>query len=113
MYILLNGVRYSCTCTPKNGYVVYKELPNNFSMPDSGDILLYSNDDFLMRTDKIENYLYKSFKDGKFTLTNSLGYIQTPEPEPAQDEPTEEDDTASMLIDHEYRLTMLELGLVE
>lgn len=28
-------------------------------------------------------------------------------------EPTEEDDTASMLIDHEYRLTLLELGLTE
>ena len=34
-----------------------------------------------------------------------------PEPEPEQ--PTEEEDTAAMLIDHEFRLTMLELGLFE
>lgn len=27
--------------------------------------------------------------------------------------PTAQDDTDSMLVDHEYRLTMLELGLVE
>lgn len=27
------------------------------------------------------------------------------------DSPTEEEDTAAMLVDHEYRLTMLELGL--
>jgi hypothetical protein len=34
-----------------------------------------------------------------------------PEPEPEQ--PTEEEDTSAMLIDHEYRLTLLELGLSE
>ena len=34
-----------------------------------------------------------------------------PEPEPEQ--PTEEEDTAAMLVDHEFRLTMLELGLSE
>ena len=28
-------------------------------------------------------------------------------------EPTEEDDTAAMLVDTEYRLTLLELGLTE
>ena len=30
---------------------------------------------------------------------------------PAPDEPTEEDDINAMLVDHEYRLTLLELGL--
>lgn len=33
-----------------------------------------------------------------------------PDPEP---EPTPQDDTDAMLVDHEYRLTMLELGLTE
>lgn len=33
--------------------------------------------------------------------------------EPVGDEPSEEDDTAAMLVDHEYRLTLLELGLTE
>ena len=32
-----------------------------------------------------------------------------PEPEPP--EPTEEDDVNAMLVDHEYRLTLVELGL--
>lgn len=32
----------------------------------------------------------------------------TPEPAP---EPTEEDDVNAMLVDHEYRLTLLELGV--
>lgn len=38
------------------------------------------------------------------------------EPVPVTDqeaEPTEEDDTAAMLVDHEYRLLLLELGLME
>lgn len=34
-------------------------------------------------------------------------------PEETPPEPTEEDDTAAMLVDHEYRLTLLELGLTE
>ena len=33
-----------------------------------------------------------------------------PDPET---EPSQEEDTAAMLVDHEYRLTLLELGLVE
>ena len=37
--------------------------------------------------------------------------IPVPEPVPAQ--PTAQDDTDAMLIDHEYRLTLLELGLAE
>lgn len=37
-----------------------------------------------------------------------------PDPEPVPDPvPTEADDTAAMLVDHEYRLTMIELGLYE
>ena len=35
-----------------------------------------------------------------------------PEPE-VETEPTEEDDTAAILVDHEYRLILLELGLTE
>lgn len=34
-------------------------------------------------------------------------------PEPEPEEPTEEDDVNAMLVDHEYRLTLLELGITE
>lgn len=42
-------------------------------------------------------------------------YIHKPLPEPEQPkvEPTAQDDTDAMLIDHEYRLTLLELGITE
>ena len=42
--------------------------------------------------------------DGKITVED----IPDPETEPSQEE-----DTAAMLVDHEYRLTLLELGLTE
>ena len=36
-----------------------------------------------------------------------------PDLEETTPEPTPQDDTDAMLVDHEYRLTMLELGLTE
>lgn len=33
--------------------------------------------------------------------------------DPIKGEPTEADDIVSLLIDHEYRLTLLELGIIE
>lgn len=38
--------------------------------------------------------------------------LPMPEPEPEQEEePTAQDDTDAMLVDHEYRITLLELGV--
>lgn len=40
--------------------------------------------------------------------------IDPPQRNPTQESgPTEAEDTAAMLIDHEYRLTLMELGLSE
>lgn len=51
--------------------------------------------------------------EGVVTVTGwAPGAIPEPAPE-ADDTPSEADDTAAMLIDHEYRLTLLELGLSE
>lgn len=40
----------------------------------------------------------------------SAGTVPEPEPE-RESEPTEADDTGAMLVDHEYRLTLIELGV--
>ena len=48
--------------------------------------------------------------DGVMTVTNWVAGV-IPEVEPIEEEPSEEDDTVAMLVDHEYRLTLLELGL--
>lgn len=47
---------------------------------------------------------------------DGYSYAEEPaptEPDPVEPEPTEAEDTAAMLIDHEYRLTLMELGLTE
>lgn len=50
---------------------------------------------------------------GVLTVTAWIpGIVPEPEPE-AEAEPTAQDDTDSMLVDHEYRITLLELGLME
>ena len=45
--------------------------------------------------------------------TQTLVERELPELEYTAPEPTAQDDTDSLLIDHEYRITLLELGLVE
>ena len=45
---------------------------------------------------------------GRRVTALRAGTVPEPEPEP---EPAAEDDTDAMLIDHEYRLTLLELGV--
>lgn len=51
--------------------------------------------------------------NGVMTVTAwEAGEIPEPEPEPTP-EPTLEEDTAAMLVDHEFRLTLLELGITE
>lgn len=52
----------------------------------------------------IYEYIYN--EDGTYT------HDPLPKPE-VDDTPTGAEDTAAMLVDHEYRLTLLELGLTE
>lgn len=40
-------------------------------------------------------------------------YDPLPKPEPQTTEPTVEEDSLSMIVDHEYRITTLELGVTE
>lgn len=73
--------------------------------------------------------IYKIFEDGEVinTIVASEDFVKTyceengytyeleerpePEPEPAVEEPTAEEDLLAMAVDHEYRITLLELGL--
>jgi hypothetical protein len=88
--------------------MVYSGLPGDFPAPVSGEIVLHADDGFVLRSDKSSSYLRQTFEDGVLTLTNVPEPVPVPDIEP---EPSEADDTAAMLIDHEYRLTLLELGL--
>jgi hypothetical protein len=48
-----------------------------------------------------------------FCAKHGYTYELVPEPEPVEHVPTIEEDTTAMLVDHEYRLTLLELGLTD
>ena len=65
---------------------------------------------------KYENVV-DSFPDGDVTnyryIDGEFIHDPEPKPEPTAQEPTVEEDTLSMIVDHEYRLTVLELGVTE
>lgn len=58
-----------------------------------------------------------SFPDGNVTEycyeNGEFIHDPLPKPEPTAQEPTAEEDALSMIVDHEYRLTLLELGVTE
>lgn len=57
-----------------------------------------------------ENYPYFDFVlDSQGVLIDITPTERPPEPEP---EPTTEEDMMRMAVDHEYRLTLLELGVI-
>lgn len=87
MYIIYNSTKYPCKCRPAKT-MRYRELPESFPVPVSGEIALYADDDFLLRKDNMADYLRQTFEDGVLTLTNE------PEPEPipeVEPEPTQLD----------------------
>lgn len=76
MHITYDEKIYVCGCRPGKT-MKYSGLPENFPTSVSGEIKLYADDGFLLRTDNTSDYLRQTFADGILTLTNA------PEPEPA------------------------------
>ena len=50
------------------------------------------------------------YEDGTFQRADGTEPFSIPEPDPA---PTLEEDLMAMAVDHEYRITLLELGVLE
>lgn len=53
-----------------------------------------------------------TIEDGETCYTIVEGDV-VPEPIPADTTPSAEDDLSALVVDHEYRLTLLELGITE
>ena len=88
MYIKYNEKNYPCNCNINFNTVQYIGLPEDFPAPVSGDIVLCANDGFVMRTDKVEDYLRQTFNEGVLALTNLPEPVE-PEPiDPVDNEPT-------------------------
>lgn len=78
MYIKYNNIKYPCQCNPSK-IMHYRGLPDDFPTPVGGEIILCADDGFILRIDKVEDYLRQSFENGVLTLTN------LPEPEVIED----------------------------
>ena len=90
MYILYNDTKYPCKCRPAST-MRYSGLPDDFPTPVSGEIILCADDDFVLRTDIVEDYLRQTFENGVLTLTNTPEPEPEPEPEPIDPQPTIEE----------------------
>lgn len=69
MYIKYNNMDYPCKCRPSK-IMIYRGLPDDFPTPVSGEIILCADDGFILRIDKVEDYLRQNFENGVLTLTN-------------------------------------------
>lgn len=81
MYILYKEKKYSCTRL-ENGrsFMIYRALPEDFPAPIDGEMVLYTDKDFKLRTENADKWLRQTFTNGILAFTN------TPEPIPNEEE---------------------------
>jgi len=92
MYITYKEQNYPCMKFKGiGGGVSYRGLPADFPAPVEGEMVLYADDGFKMRTERAENWLRQTFRGGILVFTNT----PEPEPEPDTDEGDGEDDTTA------------------
>ena len=71
MYIKYQNKKYICEkCIIGSEFITYKNLAVDFPQIVSGEIVLFADDGFELRTDNVENYLRQTFENGILTLTN-------------------------------------------
>lgn len=114
MYLETNGQRYRCTGTP-----TLTGDPLRFTLPEGGPetlgetVELYTDGGFLLRAVDVSGYARHGMEGETLVITSRPEPAPAPEPEPAPAEMTLEEATAELVADHEYRLSLLELGLGE
>lgn len=80
------------------------------TLNEENRILRATTDEFKSDTDILVEALPEGdISDYKYVNSQ---YVHDPLPKPEK-EPTAEEDALSMIVDHEYRLTLLELGVTE
>ena len=89
--------------TPPEGYAI---------CPDELSDVFYSTTPAGFVTLTVDGNIVTDMDVNQEALDAYLSALPEPEPEP-DPEPTAQDDTDAMLVDHEYRLTLLELGVTE
>ena len=111
MYIQINGTQHPCANyrdAPGTRAVFYGV--EGLTLPISGEVSLHADDGFEMVRQNTDSYARQTYENGVLTLTNEPEpEAETPEDEEPQTDPIA--DLSEMAIDHEYRLTLMELGV--
>ena len=109
MYIEIKNKQYPCTnYRPAVGVRAIFTGVEGLSLPVEGEIVLCANDGFeLVRIDPAD-FERQIYEGNTLTLTNEPEPEPQPEPEPEEAEPTIEE----YLIDLDYRLSLIELGVI-
>lgn len=85
-------------------------IPEGFAIcPDEFYDIFYSTNPAGFVNITVENNVVTSMTINQ----EALDVYIAENPEPTEPEPTPQDDVDAMLVDHEYRLTLLELGISE
>jgi hypothetical protein len=108
MYILNQGNKYSCkNYINTSKYVIFEGIEEPIEH-FTGVITLCQDDGFILAEEDVSKYAKQTFVNCILTLTNE------PEPEPQSDPPSNPPttvDMAEMLLDLEFRTSLLEMGV--
>lgn len=82
-------------------------------LPIEGELRVESDGGSVLCIIETEDFARQLIRGDVLTLTNEPEPEPIPEPEPAETEPDPDEDRDAMLVDLEYRITLLELGVTE
>lgn len=82
-------------------------------LPLEGELRVESDSGELLCFIETEDFARQFIRGDVLTFTNEPEPEPAPEPEPVPQEPTPDEDRDAMLVDLEYRVTLLELGVNE
>ena len=85
-----------------------RKLTRNDGTAETPNIVAYLQGEAIRATDA--DYDIQYAEAVKYSYNGEITVEDIPDPETV---PTQEEDTAAMLVDHEFRLTLLELGVTE
>lgn len=81
-------------------------------LPLEGELRITSDSGEELCVVQASDYERQTIIGEVLTLTNEPEPEPTPAPEPVPQEPTPDEDRDTMLVDLEYRVTLLELGVI-
>lgn len=112
MYIRIDQTKIMC-----DGFNMSRMRPaffglNENPLPLCGLVELAQDDGFVLFSCEVADFARVSYADGTLILSNEPELEPPPVPEePVERPPTPDEDRDALLVDLDYRLTLVELGI--